>query len=392
MGLSPVYITNAGVIGPTGSGVAAAFDALLAGCCGLHFDTDLGAPTGPLARDAAAQLETLSHEVDALRRLDRTALLAVAAAREATRSIDLAALSSAGVVIGSSRGAQQSMEIYYRQFLETGKSSPSMSPVTTPVTLPAAVAAERGCGGPVLSVSAACQTGATAIGTALSLIQTGQMPAALAGGAEACLTAFTIGSLLKLKLLSERRDDYPLRSGEPDRDGMVLSEGATVCLLAGAPWLDEQCIIPRAQVLGFTQAHERGTLTGISSDADALRRCLRTLLEAHGQPDLIIGHLPGTVQGDAAEAQAYAELLRGVPVTGFKWSVGHMLGASAAFAVAMALEIFRAGRAPGLPFATERNILGDIIRETKTMKARTILVTALGFGGNASAILLKNMM
>lgn len=398
MAVDDVLITGSGLLSPTG-GAAESFDALVQGRSGLQWSEALGAPAGALSVDDARRVAELRETLPHGARLDATSVMGAVCARDAAWVAGLTAgdLSACGVVLGSSRGPATSIEKFHEQFLSRGKSSPSMSPVTTGVTLAATAGALLGCLGPSMMLSAACQTTLSALGVAWSLLRTGQAERMFAGGVEACLTPYTTGSLRKLGILSASRARYPLRSGEPDRDGTVLSEGAAVFTLETESAFTSRCnssnvlevAVPQAHLADVAMASESTSITGVTETGDGLQQCLRAILSRNDRPDLIVGHLPGTVNGDAAESAAYRACLPGVPVTGLKWATGHMLGASPGFALAMALEMMRRGVVPGLPFATENNIIPDVVRETRDMPVQSVLISAMGFGGNAAAVLIR---
>lgn len=382
-----VGITGMGLLTPTGTSPQACFEALARGVTGFRFDEDLGVPLGPVQFNGEeGQIRGYA------RRLDRTALMAIAAGKSALAGRNGADTRGLGVIVGTSRGAALSFEKYHLDYLSRHQSSPSMSPVTTGVTLSSAVAAANGCWGPVFSLSAACMGGMTAIGTAFGLIHAGQAPGFIAGGSEACLSGFTVGSLDRLHLLSHNRHRYPLQAGEPGRDGTVLSEGAVLFVLEATSALPGPNIVPLAEIVAFAQASETETLTGISENAEALQRCLASVLRRQPWPDLVIGHFAGTPNGDQAEVNAYRKLLPPeIPITALKWSTGHMLAASPSFSVAMAVECMRQGLIPGLPYATAHNIIPGVRPAPPVVKKiRTVLVTALGFGGGAAALLLRS--
>lgn len=405
MAWDDVLISGGGLLSPTG-GAAEAFDALLKGRSGLHWSDALGAPAGPLSAGDARRVADLRDMLPQGARLDATSVMGAVCAQDAAGAAGWTAesLAACGVVIGSSRGPAASIEKFHDQFLSRGKSSPSMSPVTTGVTLAATAGGLLGCRGPSMMLSAACQTALSAIGVAWSLLRTGQAERMIAGGVEACMTPYTAGSLRKLGILSSSRAQYPLRSGEPDRDGTVLSEGAALFALETESAFTSRCNSagalevavpqapgpkPQAHLADVAMASESTSLTGVTETGEGLQQCLRAILSRNDRPDLIVGHLPGTVNGDAAECAAYRACLPEVPVTALKWSTGHMLGASPGFALAMALEMMRRGVVPGLPFATEDNIVPNVVREPREMPVQSVLICALGFGGNAAAVLVR---
>ena len=87
--------------------------------------------------------------------------------------------------------------------------------------------------GPSYTNTSACSSGAHAIGEAFKWIQRGGIDAALAGGAEAAVTALGVGGFTAMRALSKRNDE-PEKASRPfdrGRDGFVMSEGAGVMVL-----------------------------------------------------------------------------------------------------------------------------------------------------------------
>jgi len=61
---------------------------------------------------------------------------------------------------------------------------------------------DLGVKGPSYTIASACASGTHAIGQAFQLVRTGQVPIALAGGSEACLTVGSIKCWEALRVLS----------------------------------------------------------------------------------------------------------------------------------------------------------------------------------------------
>jgi 3-oxoacyl-(acyl-carrier-protein) synthase len=404
-GTRPVYVVGRGAVTPAGLRLAAAWEALRQGMPRIaHEDPSLileGLPTGRepllpcgrLGADAEAELARLGDE-KRWRTSDRAVLLGVLAAREARAEAWPAEAGAAAqrlaVVMGSSRGATATLEREHGRFLDKGKVAPSTSPQSTAGAFAAAVAQDLGGCGLSLSVSSACATGLNAIGTAFALLSAGVADRALAGGAEASLTPFTLAQLKAAQVAAKAPSRlYPCRPLHPSRSGMIPAEGAA-CLALTTEGRDAGAA-PLARVLGFGSATEAATATGISEGGDALVEALRQALAHAGcsprDVALIVGHGASTLKGDAAELEAYRRVFGGElpPLTFHKWLTGHMIGASAAFSAALATEHLRTGEVPELPYwDDEMPIPGTAAR----VRGDVVVVAGLGFGGNASALVL----
>ena len=121
----------------------------------------------------------------------------------------------------------------------------------------AAIAMRHGLGGPAYATVSACAAGAQAIGDAVRLIQSGEADAAVAGGAEATLTAYARGCFAAMQALSPTGISRPF---DARRDGFVMGEGAGVLVLEEA----EAAAARGATVLG--------EVAGFASTADAKQR------------------------------------------------------------------------------------------------------------------------
>lgn len=378
-----LFITAADLVSPAGWGAHVHLDGLQSDSCFLQSQN--GAVQGllpPRIREAveqAAQEKALKHQ-DPLTRLAVLLLRSLGATCKIPADF--------GVIFGSSRGPTHLLESSILAHKNDERLHPLTSPTTTASSLPAAIARELGLEGPSLFVSAACSTGMHAIIQAAGAIRMGLARGMVAGGAEYSNTPYTLEILKAAKVYAaDEGSEYPCRPGADDRSGMVLSEGAAALLIESDPWYP-----PLGELIGWGAATERSTLTGISSDGDVLQRAIHKALETAGlQPtdiDLIVGHGAGTRKGDAAELEAYRQIFADkVPVVFHKWMFGHMLGASAAASLILGMHHLNQGILPPEPYRE----FGDSRRsERRLTQQRHLLVTALGFGGNATALIVKN--
>jgi len=380
---SKVYIASTGSISSAGN-TEEGLSLLTSGDHRITLDPKLGL-LGSLPDQYELILKDLSHQ-KAYRNYDRVCLLSLMASFDASRKLDQEDLKGYGVIFGSSRGATTSIEQQHKIFTENKRIHALTSPMTTAGTLSASIA--KHCIGEAaglsLSVSSACATGLHALGVGYGMIKAGILPGALVGGAEAANTSFTLKQLQEARVYSRQSEltgTHPYSPFGDTRDGMILGEGAAALLLTNQP--------TDIEVKGYGAATEKATMTGITGEG--LERSIHAALKlSELEPNdisMIVGHGAGTKRGDLAELNAYRSIFSKLPtITSFKWLTGHMLGASAAFSLAIAAEGLRRGSIPRLPYATE--LLGDVPEPVTLSRGSAVLVCGLGFGGNAGAVVL----
>ncbi|GAA3995540.1 beta-ketoacyl synthase N-terminal-like domain-containing protein [Hymenobacter fastidiosus] len=380
------------------------------------------------------QLAALRKSQSAYRQLDRTVLLAIVAARQATAaagwslglSNDQLAMSNEqlpvgldspgekpatrnqqpttnnqqpkttlAVSIGSSRGATGRTEHYHHEFVTTGDVAAAASPLTTLGNVASWVAFDAGStGGAALSHSSTCSSAFQALGNAMAWLRAGMAERFLAGGTEAPLTGFTLAQMHALGIYSPfAATDFPCRPGAGRPSTFVLGEGAAVFALekvSRAALLAEQRQRPAHPLFGLESVgfgfEALGSKTGLSADGRHFQTAMRQALAQAGcgpaDVDAIVLHSPGTPAGDAAERQAIRAVFgeHTPDLVSNKWLLGHTLGASAALSLDFACTMLATQAWPAPPFVT-------YLMPAPTRPIRRVLVNAAGFGGNAACAL-----
>ncbi len=360
-------------------------------------------PVGAVPPTVEAALTALRTDL-ALRPLDRAALLAVLATRQAAEAAgwltgiagEDAPETPIAVGIGSSRGATGRLEDAFLAFQDSGRTAPTTSPLTTPGNLAGAVAHDleaRGTAvGAAVSHSSTCSSALQALGTGLAWLKAGLADRYLAGGTEAPLTPFTVAQLRAIGIYSTRpADDFPCRPGQLAADAantFVLGEGAAVFALERARPKPGDIVLASVG-FGFERAASR---TGITSDGRHFQQAMRQALHLAGRApsaiDAIILHAPGTIAGDAAELAAVRAVFGAEPpaLLSNKWLLGHTLGAAGALSLDFArwLLLNPTATAPAPPYP---NVLAPAIAPVRAR--RCIMVQAAGFGGNAACAIVE---
>ncbi|MGB5203922.1 MAG: beta-ketoacyl synthase N-terminal-like domain-containing protein [Eudoraea sp.] len=344
---------------------------------------DMPAWVGSLSESGRLEIEILRNSNSKYQNLDDSVLYGISSARRAVAYAGWGENENFGVNIGSSRGATGLFEKYHNEFLRKGSTAVLTSPTTTLGNISSWIAHDLKSKGPNISHSITCSTALHAILNGVAWLRSGMAEKFLVGGSEAPLTSFTIAQMRALKIYAqEDNSEYPCRALDLDKgkNSMVLGEGAGAACLEFGIGKNALAII---EGLGFaTESLEHN----ISLSAEA--QCLQdSMLMALGgldrkEVDIIVMHAPGTIKGDTAEFAAIQKVFGNSKpaLTTNKWKVGHTFGASGMLSIEMAILMLQHQRFSGVPF----------MNFNPPQKINRVLINAVGFGGNAVSILLKN--
>lgn len=246
------------------------------------------------------------------------------------------------------------------------------------------------------TLSAACASGLHALSQAAMLIALGQQEIVVCGGAQETgwqgMAAFdALGAL-------STREDEPTRASRPfdkGRDGLVPSGGGAALVVESVEHARARGARIYAEVLGYSFSCDGGHLTNPSGDG--ARRAMETALKMAAvhpnELDYVNAHATSTPVGDAIEARALTDVLKGhkVPVSSTKSLTGHECWMAGAAELVYSLLMMRDGFIAGNPTLEQADDVAaalELPRQTLAVKPRTVLKNSFGFGGtNASAVL-----
>ncbi|WP_030871823.1 beta-ketoacyl-[acyl-carrier-protein] synthase family protein [Streptomyces sp. NRRL S-37] len=404
---SDIVITGIGMVTPAGLTSGSAWTATCAGLSGAMEDprlAGLGVPFSYAATGFDAQQEHggEAHPMDLFTRFAVTA--ARAAVADASMTDDSWDPSRVGVVLGTGIGGQRAWQEQWLRLADLGPHA--VDALTVPKALDniaaGTVACDMGLHGPSLTVSTACASGTTALGTALDLLRAGRCDVVLAGGTEAAVTPLVSTGFNRLKALSRRSED-PARASRPfdaGRDGFVLGEGAAVLVLERAEDAQARGRRGYARLLGYGASSDAHHLTAPDPEGHGARLALRQALADAGvgasEVTFVNAHATSTPQGDAVEARLIEGIFgTEVAVTSTKGVTGHMLGAAGAVEAAFtALSIEQGLIPPTANFETADPDLPDIDivhggpRHTPVSVA---VSNSFGFGGQNAVLVLGSV-
>lgn len=337
---------------------------------------------GRLGERNRQEIKNLRERDNKYKNLDKSVLYAIHAARKALENVGWNKKENFGINIGSSRGATALFEKYHDEFLSNGNSSTLASPTTTLGNISSWVAHDLKSKGPVISHSITCSTALHALLNGIAWIQGGLTDKFLVGGSEAPLTAFTLAQMQALKIYSAVDKGFPCRALDLEKrqNTMILGEGASIICIE-----KENNAKVLAEIVGIGYATEPlEHSASLSTDAQCFQESMRMAISGFDIDliDAIAMHAPGTLKGDAAEFNAIKKVFgKKLPaLTTNKWKLGHTFGASGMLSIEMAILMIQKQVFIDVPFYPQNKPEG----------LNYILVNAVGFGGNAVSILLKN--
>jgi 3-oxoacyl-(acyl-carrier-protein) synthase len=379
----PVAILAGGVVTPIGGDLDAFWSALLTGVDGIT----------PIERFPVADLRVgRGGEIKKLP--DGTAEIACRASRLlATAADDLLARAAldvdparVAVVVGTALGGVEELERALDAPRDVHHAAGAL------YDAPAhALAAHLGARGPVLTVSTACASGATALGLGADLLRAGHVDRVVAGGYD-ILCRFVMRGFDALRSLTRET----VRPFDRRRSGLLLGEAAALVLMAR----DGDTSPRLGRLLGHASASDGVHISAPDPQGRGLALAIRQAMEESGLTpdalDLVSAHGTATPLNDRVESRVLREALGAraehVPIHAIKGGLGHTMGAAATLEAIACLLAARHGVIPhtfGLEEIDPECAL-DLVRGVpRTGRVRVSLSTSLGFGGCNAALVLE---
>jgi nodulation protein E len=396
-----VVITGIGVASPVGHSLDAFWRALIEPRSGIRPLTII--PTERLNVRIAAQIDDFVPAAHFAPKhanlLDRFSQFAVYAARMAVRDAELRipdelALQTA-TIIGNASGGQNSVDESYHKLYALN--SPRVHPLTIPRWMVNAagsqVSIDLGLKGPAWTVASACASGTHAIGQAFQMLRSGQVPVAIAGGTEACLTVGTLKCWEALRVLSSDT----CRPFSKTRSGTVLGEGAAMMVLETRERALERGVRVYAEVLGFGMSADAADLTGTGADgaARAMKAALSDAQRNQCDIDYVNAHGSGTALNDKTESEAlrrtFGSHASRLAVSSSKAVLGHSLGAAGAFELAVTALALHAQMIPPTANFEEEDpecALDFVPNIPRKKSLRNAISNSFAFGGLNAVVVL----
>ncbi len=402
-----VLVTGLGALTPLGLDMESTWEGLVAGRSGIGPVTAFDASEFPGAIAGEVKGFEPERHADArlLRRVDRSSVLAMAAARQAVcdAGIDLEreAPGSVGIVLGTGVGGAHLFVEGQRTLEERGarRVNPFMIANGLPDTASGLVAIALGARGPNMAIAAACATGGAAVGEGAELVRRGDADVVVAGGFEAPLRPIYYAGFVAMRALAAHDD--PREASRPfdaDRNGFVIAEGAGALVLEDADHARARGARVYAEWLGAATASDAHDMVASDEDGRGIALAMRRALAAGGvEPsdvDYVNAHGTGTPMNDRVETRAIREVFGAhagrLAVSSTKSMLGHMMGGAGAVEAAVAaLACERQLAPPTINYRTPdpECDLDYVPNEARALDVRRAMSTSVGLGGHNSALI-----
>jgi 3-oxoacyl-[acyl-carrier-protein] synthase II len=413
-----VVVTGLGATTPLGGDTASTWQGLLAGRSAVRLMTHDWVSMTPvhIAAEIAVEPTEIIPPTQA-RRLDRGAMFAMIAAREAWADAGFTAPAGPdasavperlGVVIASAIGGVTSLLGQYDVLKEQGsrKVSPHTIPMMLPNTAAANVGLEVNARAGVHSTASACASGAEAIGYGIEMIRAGRADVVVAGGTEAAICSLNMAAFGNMRAMSKRNDDPEAASRPYDtgRDGFVMAEGAGVIVLESAEHAERRGARVYVEAVGQGLSADSHHITQPEPTGRGITSALRYLMESTDLKPVEImhvnAHATSTPLGDVAELKAlrnvFGDDVDHFAVSATKSMTGHLLGgAGGVETIASVLAIYHRLAPPTINLDNlDPAVDADIVRnEPRELPAGRIAAinNSFGFGGHNVVLGLRTL-
>ena len=391
--MNRVAITGLGSVTPLGKTVGESWRAITAGESGIGaLDIERGhlvsCPIAAQIKDFDPLDYFSSRQLSAL---DRISQLAMVAAREAISQSGIdrgdPVLRQAPTIVGVGAGGMNTLDDNFARVY--GEARAKVHPLSVPRLMTNAPASQitmdLSLHGMALAVASACASGAHALGLAFRMVRSGDAKVALAGGAEACITAGTMLGWEALRVLSSDT----CRPFSRNRSGLVLGEGAAMLVLEEWHHARARGATILAEMVGFGANADAADLTSpdAASTAEAMRAALADARLTPAEIDYVSAHGTGTAMNDEVESAVIRSVFEGSPmplVSSVKGALGHSLGATGAVEAVMTVKALQDGLVPPTTNCTDPDPafgLDFVTEGARRTAIRHALSNSFAFGG-----------
>ena len=417
MELKRVVVTGLGAITPVGNNVADTWEALINGVSGAgpitHFDAS------KFKTQFACEVKNFDplnyFEKKEVRKYDRYAQLAIAAAKEAVEDsgLDLDAVDKnrVGVVFSAGIGGIRTFEQEVGAYNE--EAGPKFNPFFIPKMI-ADIAAGHismiyGFHGPNYATVSACASSTNGIIDAFNLIRLNKANVIVTGGAEAAISIAGVGGFTSMHALSNRNDS-PTTASRPfsaSRDGFVMGEGGVGLILEEMEHALARGAKIYAEVVGGGMSADAYHLTATHPEGLGAMLVMKNALEdAELNPediDYINVHGTSTPVGDISEAKAIKEVFGEhaykLNISSTKSMTGHLLGAAGALEAMVCVKAVETDIIP--PTINHEDDdqdpeidynLNFTFNKAQHRTVNVALSNTFGFGGHNASIIVKKFV
>lgn len=304
-----------------------------------------------------------------------------------------------GLRIGSTYSGSHSLTIVSDTIREKGEGmiSPHSSLLSLPARMISAPAILLGIKGSGCLIGGECASGAIAVIEGMGKIQLDDADVMIAGGAESTIDRNIIGQFSKGQALAIENDS-PSEASRPFDEkakGFVVSEGSAILILENLESALARKAEIIAEIIGYSHGLEaRDPLQPVmEEEARIMQAALNKARIKPEEVDYFCLHGTSTIAGDGKELDACRQVSGGNPrayITSVKSMVGHMLGTSGAYGIAVCALAIKNGEIPP-NINLVKPIRNGFNLPTVAQRAniRIAVNNAFGIGGNDTCVVLS---
>jgi 3-oxoacyl-[acyl-carrier-protein] synthase II len=405
-----VVITGLGVVAPNGIGKDTFWQNLIAGKSGIDYITAFDPSPYPChvageIRDFDPKAFTTGRRAKMMGRFSQ---FAIAATRLACEDANLAITSTlaplTSIFYGTSINgggdvAAGALESLLREGV--GGINPWAALEYPPHATSSYVAIELGITGPALSLSSNCCTGIDAINEGFKHISEGFSNVAVVGGCDAPIFPLAFGAFCALGALTNR-NDAPHKASRPydrQRDGIVISEGATTLILEELEVARERGARIYGEILGHGSASEaigmrKGDVSG-KRMASAICGAIRQAGLLPEDIDHVNAHGSSLPDYDICDTNAFRQAFGAhaykIPISSIKSMIGQPVSAAGTIQAAAACLSLRDQIVP--PTINQETPdpqcdLDYVPNKSRVARVRNVLINGHSFGGSVAALVI----
>jgi 3-oxoacyl-[acyl-carrier-protein] synthase II len=223
-----------------------------------------------------------------------------------------------------------------------------------------------------------------------------------AGGSESIMSSMGFTAFISLKALSTRNDE-PKQASRPfdmERDGFVISEGATILVLENLNHARKRGADILAEIISYGASADAFHVTKPVEDGNGAARSMQVALDKAALRPTDIGYInahgTSTPLNDKTETKAlktvFGKNAIKIPVSSTKSMTGHLLGGAGAIEAAICVRAIQDGIIPPTINQThadpecDLDYVPNVARHTPINIA---LSNSFGFGGHNSTLVFK---
>lgn len=403
-----VVITGLGVVAANGIGKEAFWDATCHGSSGIRPISRFSTTDIPIRVAGEVNNFVVSDYIERklANRTDRSTHYALAAVQETMEDAALVVTDEnrqrVGAVIASALGG---MEYVLQQFQALYmRGLRAMSAYTAIAWLQVANVGQTSIR---YGISGYCKTpthdavgGLDALGIAYRAIRRGAADVIIAGGCEDLLEPSVLLTFARYGNCALGDDPNAYRPFDRRAAGLILGEGAGVCVLEDYEHAKQRGAAIYGEIVGFGQTNDANGLRSLSSDGRYYARAIQLAMQEGDIDPQDIGYfsldgraIPASDQGEAeALHMVFGDDLRQLPVSVPRTMLGHSYGAAGTIDVIAALLALRHGLIPPTINCEELDPgygLNVVQQEVHPLVGSTVLIAGRGVGGANVVLAIK---